>query len=96
MDNTLGPDLQTGGAAGFATQLGRPTSPSYLQKRRLRGPDDPGDPGPDFYRDKYGRCWYPRAAVISWVDQWRSGRRFREPGSVPTHFSAPSTCKAAA
>ena len=90
-----GPDLQTAAAAAFCTQQGRRTSVSFLQKRRLRGPDDPGDPGPDFYRDSFGRCWYPQSSLIAWVDAWRCGRRFREPGSVPQRFCAPSAHKAA-
>ena len=83
----VGPDLSTVGAAKRATELGRPTSRSYLEKARARGPDDRRDTGPDFYRDANNRCWYEPAAIERWVGAWRLSRAFRAPGAIPPGFS---------
>lgn len=87
MSNT-GPDLSTSQAAAYAASLGKPTSKSYLEKRRLRGPDDPGEKGPDFWRDDNGRCWYPKDAIDAWVFAWKQRRKFRAPGQRPTQLVA--------
>ena len=87
MSNT-GPDLSTLQAAEYASSLGRPTSRSYLEKHRRRGPEDGGDLGPDFWRDGRGRCWYPRDSVYAWVLAWKQQRKFREPGKAPNNLRA--------
>jgi len=87
MSNT-GPDLSTQQAADYASSLGKPTSKSFLCKRRTRGPHDPGDKGPDFWRDENGRCWYPKDAIDAWVFAWKQQRKFRATAPRPTHLAA--------
>lgn len=87
MSNT-GPDLSTSQAADYASGLGKPTSRSYLQKCRIRGPDDPRDHGPDFWRGEDGRCWYQKDAIDAWVFAWKQQRKFRASAQRPTSFAA--------
>ena len=84
---SFGADLTTAQAAAFCTQLGKPTSRRVLEKYRGRQPGDPGEHGPDYWRDDIGHCWYPRASLVKWVDAWRARRRFRALASVPTNFA---------
>jgi hypothetical protein len=56
---------------GFTTReagayIGR--SPSWLRKKRLRGGDDPGDPGPRFLKTQTGSAIYLREDLDQWLD----------------------------
>jgi len=56
---------------GFSTieaarYIGR--SPSWLRKRRLRGPSDPGDPGPQWINMDSGSTLYLREDLDAWLD----------------------------
>ena len=78
--------FQTGPAAAWLTDHGRPTSVSKLQKIRSRGKDDPRDRGPDFFRDEKGVCWYDESALEEYVDRRIAALKFRAPGVQPTNF----------
>lgn len=43
-------------------------SPSWLRKKRLRGPDDPGSPGPPFIHIG-GACLYEIVELDRWLDE---------------------------
>lgn len=43
-------------------------SPSWLRKKRLRGADDPGDPGPRFIKLEGGMVLYMREHLDAWLD----------------------------
>jgi hypothetical protein len=73
-------------AAKYLTERGRRTSPSYLEKVRGRGPDDPRDRGPDFFRDERGICWYPTEALDRYVALSLAARKFRAPAPQPENF----------
>jgi hypothetical protein len=47
-------------------------SASLLRKLRLRGPDDPGNHGPEFIRLSPTLTVYEIAALDRWLDQHRS------------------------
>jgi hypothetical protein len=56
---------------GFTTReageyIGR--SPSWLRKRRLRGNDDPGDPGPRHIKTPTGATIYLREDLDAYLD----------------------------
>lgn len=56
---------------GFTTReaaayIGR--SVSWLRKRRLRGVDDPGDPGPRYLPTASGSTIYLREDLDAWLD----------------------------
>ena len=74
---------RTQGAAQYVTARGVTTSASLLQKLRLRGPDDPRDRGPDFYRDPRGICFYGRAALDQYVADRLAQLAFRSRVSQP-------------
>jgi hypothetical protein len=58
----------TSEAAAFCTARGRRVSVRTLQKLRLKGPDDPGQHGPRFFRDAVtGWCWYLESDLLDWV-----------------------------
>jgi hypothetical protein len=57
---------------GFTTReageyIGR--SASWLRKKRLRGPDDPGDPGPRYLKTDGGSAIYLKEDLDAWLDQ---------------------------
>lgn len=57
---------------GFTTReaanyIGR--SASWLRKKRLRGPDDPGHPGPRFLKTGGGSAIYLKEDLDAWLDQ---------------------------
>jgi hypothetical protein len=47
-------------------------SASWLRKKRMRAPGDPGDPGPAFLRTPDGNVLYLREALDSWLDNCRT------------------------
>lgn len=49
-----------------ATYIGR--SPSWLRKKRLRGMDDPGDPGPRYSKTPTGAAIYMKEDLDGWLD----------------------------
>ncbi len=56
---------------GFSTReaaeyIGR--SASWLRKKRLRGADDPGDPGPRWLKTDGGSAIYLREELDAWLD----------------------------
>ena len=56
---------------GFTTReagqyIGR--SPSWLRKKRLRGTDDPGDPGPRYLKTDGGSAIYLKEDLDGWLD----------------------------
>jgi len=79
-------NFKTKDAARRLTELGHPTSASFLQKLRCRGPDDPRDKGPDFWRDERGQCWYGEADLQRWVGAKVSARRLRGRAPQPEAF----------
>jgi hypothetical protein len=46
-------------------------SPSLLRKMRMRGPDDPGQPGPGFIRLSPSLIVYEISALDAWLDGHR-------------------------
>jgi len=44
-------------------------SPSWLRKKRLRGANDPGDPGPQFIRVSPLVIVYEISALDRWLDE---------------------------
>jgi hypothetical protein len=57
---------------GFNTEeaahyIGR--SVSWLQKKRLRGIDDPGDPGPKYRKTESGYAIYLHEDLDAWLEQ---------------------------
>jgi hypothetical protein len=56
---------------GFTTReageyIGR--SASWLRKKRLRGCDDPGDPGPRYLKAEGGSAIYLKEDLDAWLD----------------------------
>lgn len=56
---------------GFTTReageyIGR--SASWLRKKRLRGVDDPGDPGPRYLKTDGGSAIYLKEDLDAWLD----------------------------
>jgi hypothetical protein len=49
-------------------------SASWLRKKRLRGTDDPGDPGPGYIRLSPLVIVYEIAELDRWLDQHRHGK----------------------
>jgi hypothetical protein len=49
-----------------AEYIGR--SPSWLRKKRLRGVDDPGDPGPRYLKTEGGSAIYLKEDLDGWLD----------------------------
>ena len=49
-----------------AIYIGR--SVSWLRKRRLRGIDDPGDPGPRYLKTDGGSAIYLKEDLDAWLD----------------------------
>lgn len=73
---------------GFTTReageyIGR--SASWLRKKRLRGADDPGDPGPRYLKTEGGSAIYLKEDLDQWLDQLDScGSRLEAlPGAAP-------------
>jgi hypothetical protein len=86
MSPSANPSLRTGAASAYLAERGIHASPSYLQKARTRGPDDPRDSGPDFLRDEIGRCWYTVAALDRYINERLKARKFRAAASQPANF----------
>jgi hypothetical protein len=78
--------FKTGAAAAYLTSRGVATSKSHLEKCRARGPDDPRDHGPDFWRDQKGICFYEKAALDRWAAVHLSAREFRGQAAQPLNF----------
>jgi hypothetical protein len=75
---------------GFATSeaaayIGR--SASWLRKKRLRGIDDPGDPGPRYRKAEAGSTIYLKEDLDAWLE--------RLPPSAPQPTTNPVTAAAA-
>ena len=49
-----------------AVYIGR--SVSWLRKKRLRGVDDPGDPGPRYLKTDGGSAIYLKEDLDAWLD----------------------------
>ena len=49
-----------------AVYIGR--SVSWLRKKRLRGVDDPGDPGPRYLKTEGGSAIYLKEDLDAWLD----------------------------
>ena len=79
-------NFRTGDASSVLTGLGVDRSPSFLEKARVRGPDDSRDRGPDFYRDERGVCWYPRYALEQYAARCLAARQFRAPLQQPARL----------
>ena len=67
MANNLAIPKRGFGTTHAARYIGR--SPSWLRKKRLRGPDDVGDPGPRWLRTSTGGAIYLREDLDAWLDQ---------------------------
>ncbi len=77
----MAPSAHSWKKRGFTTReageyIGR--SASWLRKKRLRGPDDPGDPGPSYLKAEGGSVIYLKEALDAWLD----GLATRSPISV--------------
>ena len=79
---------------GFSTPqaaeyIGR--SASWLRKKRLRGADDPTDPGPKFRKPATGSVLYLKEDLDAWLDAQdeasmiapKRARASREPQAAP-------------
>jgi hypothetical protein len=74
--------FRTGAAAKFLAEIGEKYSPRTLQGYRLKGPDDPGEPGPKWYRDPITEeCFYFSDDLLAWIDERNS--RLVERSHVP-------------
>lgn len=82
----IGPSKQTRGAADYLTTNGLRTSPSLLEKLRSRGPDDPRDHGPDFFRTPAGTCLYPVRALDRYLEHRLAALKFRGGAEQPANF----------
>ena len=58
-----------------AIYIGR--SVSWLRKKRLRGADDPGDPGPRYLKTSGGSTIYLREDLDAWLDGLAERERAR-------------------
>jgi hypothetical protein len=67
-NHTLDRPIRCLKTADAARYLG--LSASWLRKQRLRGPDDPARPGPQFIRTE-GHCLYEVAELDRWLDELR-------------------------
>jgi hypothetical protein len=84
--------MRTAQASEYLRQEhGEEISVSSLQKMRGRGPDDPRDRGPDFFRDPSGTCQYSKTALDDYAARRRSVRRFRAPASQPENLRRVTT-----
>jgi len=64
--------LTTKTAAEFCTARGRPITAKSLQNYRIKGPEDPGEHGPKFYRDPVsGWVYYDEVELAAWVDGFK-------------------------
>ena len=75
---------------GFSTReaaryIGR--SVSWLRKKRLRGPEDPGDPGPRWIAEGRTGVIYLREDLDAWLDGLVRSRAF-ERRSAPAVLSS--------
>ena len=72
--------LRTQAAAQYLTEHGengRRVSGRTLQAWRRKGPADPGERGPDFYRDpQSGFCYYAKEDLDRWINE-RASRLVR-------------------
>lgn len=59
--------FRTGEAGDY---IGR--SASWLRKKRLRGNDDPGDPGPRYLKTDGGSAIYLKEDLDLWLDNHRA------------------------
>lgn len=73
-------------AKRLTEHYGHPASVSSLKHARMRGPEDPRDRGPDFYRDPMGICWYTEESLARYAAEKLSARRLRAPATMPTNF----------
>jgi hypothetical protein len=70
-ENSMAPSAYSWKKRGFTTReageyIGR--SASWLRKKRLRGTDDPGDPGPRFFKTDSGSAIYLKEDLDGWLD----------------------------
>jgi hypothetical protein len=77
---------KTGEASLYLTKRGRRISKSRLEKFRQRGPEDPRDRGPDFYRDPNGTCWYDEEALDRYAAAHVATLKFRATAPRPQNF----------
>ena len=82
----MNPSLRTRDAARYLSERGKKTSSSWLEKARMRGPDDDRDPGPNWSRDSAGICWYSTADLDSYVIRALSARLPRAAAPQPLNF----------
>ena len=74
--------FRTKEAAAFLTALGDRISHRTLQGYRTRGPDDPGEAGPKWFRDPVtGDCVYFEEDLVTWKSARDS--RLIERGTAP-------------
>jgi hypothetical protein len=78
--------FRTSAASRYLATRGVVASPSFLEKARVRGPEDPRDRGPDFARDSTGTCWYAKADLDRYADQRLAARQFRGAAPQPANF----------
>ena len=67
----MAPSAHSSKKRGFTTReageyIGR--SASWLRKKRLRGVDDPGDPGPRWLKAEGGSAIYLKEDLDAWLD----------------------------
>jgi len=76
---------QTTSKRGYATAeaavyIGR--SASWLRKKRLRGVDDPGDPGPRWLKTDGGSAIYLKEDLDAWLDGLTAQSHATVPASI--------------
>ncbi len=67
----MAPSAHSWKKRGFTTReageyIGR--SASWLRKKRLRGNEDPGDPGPRYLKPESGSAIYLKEDLDNWLD----------------------------
>lgn len=73
----------TGEAAHY---IGR--SVSWLRKKRMRGPDDPCDPGPKYLKTDRDVI-YTKESLDAWIDHWAGGSGAPTSADVPDRAAKP-------
>ena len=88
MDRELSRNHSTRAASKCLEGVGLNRSVSWLEKRRLIGPDDPViDRGPPWYRDPLtGRVWYPEVELLHYAAHHLAQLQLRQRAPEPLNF----------
>jgi hypothetical protein len=84
MPHPRGRTFTTRQAADYLRELGvEGSSVRTLIRQRMRGPDDPGDQGPDFYRRPTGKAIYFKVDLDQYAERRKKHLVFRGPAAEP-------------